>query len=170
MSSLSQDSALALDQDLDTTEAGAGLHWAWILAIVLGAGGLAYMMFDGFKSETYFYTVDQAVAQGPALPGQVVRLKGIVEPGSVVSEPGKLGTAFRIAENGKSMAVTYDKAMPDTFKEGMEVVVQGEVGKNYTVSADEVLVKCPSRYEGQAPTTEGQAEHPADIPKVAPAP
>jgi cytochrome c-type biogenesis protein CcmE len=167
MTSVSQDSALTLDQDLDTTEAGSGLHWAWILVIVLGAGGIGYMLFDGFKSETYFYTVDQAVAQGPALTGQTVRLKGLVEPGSVVTEKGKLGTRFRVTEKGKSIAVTYDKALPDTFKEGMEVVVQGEVDKSYTLAADEVLVKCPSRYEGQAPTAGNQAQHPADIPKTA---
>jgi cytochrome c-type biogenesis protein CcmE len=127
---------------------------------------VGYMLFDGFKSETYFYTVDQAVAQGPALPGQTIRVKGLVEPGSVVTEKGKLGTTFRVAEKGHSLAVSYDKALPDTFKEGMEVVVQGNVDSHYTLTADEVLVKCPSRYEGQAPTAAGQVEHPADIPKI----
>jgi cytochrome c-type biogenesis protein CcmE len=142
------------------------MHWGWVLIILLSACVIGYMLFDGFKSETYFYSVDQAVAQGAALPGQTVRVKGLVEPGSVEGEPGTLSTTFRVMEKGKSLRVTYNKALPDTFKEEMEVVVQGTVSADYTLVADEVLVKCPSRYEGDAPPAEGAGEHPADIPRV----
>ena len=33
-----------------------------------------------------------------------------------------------------------------------DLVVQGTVNDDMTVEADEVLVKCPSRYEGNPPT------------------
>lgn len=125
-----------------------------VLAILLVAAGIGFVVFDGLKSETYFYTVDQAVAQGPKLVGQHVRVKGTVEPGSVVGAAGELGRTFRIDENGKSIRVTYDKAMPDTFQENREVVVKGTVNDKMTVVADEVLVKCPSRYEAHPPTAE----------------
>lgn len=123
-----------------------------VLGILLVAVSIGFVIYDGLESETYFYTVDQAVAQGTDLPGQRVRVKGIVEPGSIEGAAGELGRRFRIAENGKSLAVSYDKAMPDTFEENREVVVQGEVGDDMTLVADEVLVKCPSRYEGNPPT------------------
>lgn len=141
-------------EDLHPDTEPGGLSIGWLVAILIGVGVVGYMLFDGFKSETYFYEVDQAVAQGPDLRGQTVRVKGIVEPGSVVGEKGKLGTTFRIAEKGKSLAVTYDGALPDTFEEGMEVVAEGTVNDEYVLRADEVLVKCPSRYEGEAPTVE----------------
>lgn len=123
-----------------------------VIGILLVAVAIGFVVFDGLKSETYFYTVSEAVAQGTDLPGQRVRVKGTVEPGSIVGEEGHLGRTFRIAEQGKSLKVTYDKAMPDTFEESVEVVVQGDVGDDMVVVADEVLVKCPSRYEGNPPT------------------
>lgn len=139
--------ALRLDDD----GAGRGLHPAWMLAIVAVAAIIGYILYDGVSGETYFYTADQAVAQGPKLRGQTVRVKGKVEEGSIVGAAGQLQRTFRITEHGKSLRVSYDKALPDTFKEGMEVVAQGRVGDDYTLVADEVLVKCPSRYEGQTP-------------------
>lgn len=129
-----------------------GMAWWSVLGIVVVAAAVGFVIWDGLKSETYFYTVDAAVAQGAELPGQHVRVKGTVEPGSVVGNDGELGRTFRIAENGKSIVVTYDRAMPDTFDENMEVVVQGTVNDEMVVEADEVLVKCPSRYEGNPPT------------------
>jgi cytochrome c-type biogenesis protein CcmE len=133
-------------------QAPAGFNYMLVIGLIAAAVGIGFMVMDGFKSETYFYTVDQAMAQGPDLVGQTVRVKGIVEPGTVVGNDGELGRTFRIVENGKSIRVHYDKAMPDTFDENMEVVVLGEVDDSMTVQADEVMVKCPSRYEGNPPT------------------
>jgi len=156
------DDDLNLDHDEDEEQ---GMPLGWIVAIMCAAAFVGYILFDGFKSETYFYEVDQAVAQGSSLVGKTVRIKGIVEEGSVVGEEGSLGRQFALAERGKSLRISYDKALPDTFKEGMEVVAQGTVNENYVLVADEVLVKCPSRYEGQAPTAggEGTSEGPAVI-------
>lgn len=148
---------------LDLEDTGpSGLHPGWVLGLLAGIGLVALMLFDGFQSETYFYEVDQAVAEGPALVGQTVRLKGTVEPGTVEGRDGELGRTFHIAERGKSIQVTYDRALPDTFKEGMEVVAQGRVDQDYVLHADEVLVKCPSRYEGSPPTArpDGAGEEP----------
>lgn len=123
-----------------------------VLGILVVAVAIGFVVYDGLKSETYFYTVTEARAKGPDLSGQRVRIKGTVEPGSIVGADGVLGRQFRIAQDGKSLAVTYGKAMPDTFKEEVEVVVLGEVDDDLTIVAEEVLVKCPSRYEGNPPT------------------
>lgn len=133
-------------------EGPEGFNWGLVIGLVVAATVIGFVVIDGMESETYFYTADQAVAQGPELVGQTVRIKGIVEPGTVIGKDGDLGRQFRVAEKGKSISVTYDKAMPDTFDENMEVVVSGTVNDKMVVVADEVLVKCPSRYEGNPPT------------------
>lgn len=137
-----------------------GFNYMLVIGLVVAAVGIGFLVMDGFKSETYFYTVDEAVAQGPDLVGQTVRVKGIVEPGTVVGKDGELGRTFRIVENGRSIAVYYGKAMPDTFDEDMEVVILGKVDDSMTVQADEVMVKCPSRYEGNPPTANEQGTKP----------
>lgn len=137
-----------------------GFSYMLVIGLIAAAVGVGFLVMDGFKSETYFYTVDEAIAQGPDLVGQTVRVKGIVEPGTVVGNAGELGRKFRIVENGKSINVFYSKAMPDTFDENMEVVVLGEVDDAMIVQADEVMVKCPSRYEGNPPTATEKSEQP----------
>lgn len=138
--------------ELERKRDGEGLHPAWLLVLFLALGGIVYMLFDGAESETYFLEVDQAVSRQDELTGKIVRVKGEVESGSIVAQKGQLETTFRVASKGKTMTVHYDKAMPDTFEAGQEVVVQGRLEAGMTMKADEVIVKCPSRYEGQAPT------------------
>jgi cytochrome c-type biogenesis protein CcmE len=140
-----------VDQSDDSLEE-EGVNWQLAFGLVVLAAAMGFLFFDAFEAETYFYTVDQAVAQGPEIVGQRIRVKGVVEPGSIQGEDGELGRIFRISEAGKSMTITYDKAMPDTFDESREVVVDGTVEEDLSVQADEVLVKCPSRYEGEPPT------------------
>lgn len=127
----------------------------WSIAlIVIIVGVLGYIIYDATKSETYFYEVDQALAVGEDLPGRTVRIKGIVEQGSIIGNDGELTREFRIAEKGQSLDVIYHGAMPDTFAEDMEVVITGTVNDKMVLVADEVLVKCPSRYEGAPPTAD----------------
>lgn len=141
-----------LELELESEDSGKGVNWMIVVGLIVAAIGVTFIVLDGFESETYFYTVDQAVAKGTDIVGETVRVKGIVEPGTIIGEDGELRRTFKVTENGKSLTVTYDKAMPDTFDENMEVVVQGEVQKDLSINADEVLVKCPSRYEGAPPT------------------
>ncbi len=150
------------DGELDTEEERGLPIWS-IVGILVVAAAIGFVIYDGLKSETYFYSVDQALAQGTDLPGQRVRVKGIVEPGSIEGKDGELGRRFRISENGRSLKVAYSKAMPDTFEENREVVVLGEVADDMTLEAEEVLVKCPSRYEGDPPTAEEQQQPQASL-------
>ncbi len=152
---LESDSPLELE--LESEHSGKGVNWMIVVGLIVAAIGVTFIVLDGFESETYFYTVDQAVAKGTDIVGETVRVKGVVEPGTIVGEDGELRRTFRVMENGKSLTVTYDKAMPDTFDENMEVVVQGEVQDDLSITADEVLVKCPSRYEGAPPTAQTTA-------------
>lgn len=137
-----------------------GFNYMLVIGLIAAAIGVGFLVMDGFEAETYFYTVDEAVAQGPDLVGQTVRVKGIVEPGTVVGNDGELGRTFKIVEQGKAISVYYGKAMPDTFDENMEVVVHGEVDEAMVVQADEVMVKCPSRYEGNPPTANEKGQQP----------
>ncbi|RAL24804.1 hypothetical protein DL240_00920 [Lujinxingia litoralis] len=154
-----------LDADLDLDELDAredlepgasseadGPSWGLIAGVLIAIAAIGFLVFDGLQGETYFYEVDQAVAKGDDLIGKTVRIKGIVEPGSFEGEAGGIHNTFRVSEQGVGMKVVYKRALPDTFQEESEVVAQGRVDETLTLHADEVLVKCPSRYEGAPPT------------------
>jgi cytochrome c-type biogenesis protein CcmE len=147
-----EDELEPLEGRVEAVAEAGGMSVLSVLGIVLVALSLGFVIYDGLESETYFYTVDAAVAQGTDLSGQRVRVKGTVEPGSIVGADGTIERRFRIMESGKSLKVSYDRAMPDTFADNVEVVVEGEVSDDMVIVASEVLVKCPSRYEGNPPT------------------
>ncbi|RDV39955.1 cytochrome c maturation protein CcmE [Bradymonadaceae bacterium TMQ3] len=146
-----------LDEELDgyndlPTSQADGPSWGLIIGVLVAIVAIAFLVLDGLEGETYFYEVDQAVAKGDDLIGKTVRVKGIVEPGSFEGVAGGIHNTFRISEQGVGMKVVYTRALPDTFQEDSEVVAQGVVDETLTLHADEVLVKCPSRYEGAPPT------------------
>jgi cytochrome c-type biogenesis protein CcmE len=46
------------------------------------------------------------------------------------------------------VAVRYTGVVPDTFKNGAEVVVKGRLGPDgFQVDPDGIMAKCPSKYE-----------------------
>ena len=131
---------------------------AAISLILLGAGYLLYSSMG--SSMVYYYTVDEVLSGDPGFSGRGVRISGRVQPGSVdLSHDGR-GLFFNAfsEESGAVMRVYYDGVVPDTFKEGSEVVVEGiwDNGRN-EFEAEVLLSKCPSKYEGQAET------HPEDV-------
>ena len=129
-----------------------GLNWRLVVGVVVSAAVIGLLVVDGLGSETYFFTVNEAVSQSTSLAGQTIRVKGKVVDGSIEGDKGGVGRTFSISEKGETIRISYDKAMPDTFKEDVQVVATGEIDASGTLKADEILVKCPSRYEGKPPT------------------
>ncbi len=54
---------------------------------------------------------------------------------------------FVIEEEGQEMAVRYAKELPDTFKDGAEVLVEGKYHREGYFDAQMLMAKCPSKYE-----------------------
>ena len=69
-----------------------------------------------------------------------------------------------VDENGDSMTVVYGGTKPANFEQAEEVVVIGRY-ENGAFTADQLLVKCPSKYQGLPAGDSVEVEHPDDIPK-----
>ena len=108
---------------------------------------IGYLGFMGFQSSsTYYYTVSELMEQGSSIYDQNVRVNGWVSPGSVEQEPGNLTLRFTVAEGESSLPVVYHGVVPDAFKVGSEVVVEGHLDSDGVLQSDTLLTKCPSRY------------------------
>jgi cytochrome c-type biogenesis protein CcmE len=53
-------------------------------------------------------------------------------------------------DEGAMIPVVYTGAVPDTFQEGADVVVEGRLTPRGVFEADRLLAKCPSKYEAQS--------------------
>ena len=111
------------------------------VAALLGVG-LVLAALD--RAVAYFY-VPGDLAALPAPPDRPIRLGGLVEAGSVAREDGGAGVRFVIADEVSSVAVRYEGILPDLFREGQGVVVQGRLVDGVMV-ASEVLAKHDETY------------------------
>ena len=115
--------------------------------IVLAAIGiLSVRAFAG--SATYYYDVAELAQKGGAVYEQTVKLRGFVAEGSVKQDTAGAKLAFTIADETRAntLPVTYQGVVPDTFKEGTEVVCQGSMSSDGVFRATVLMPKCPSKY------------------------
>ncbi|MEE9168016.1 MAG: cytochrome c maturation protein CcmE [Candidatus Neomarinimicrobiota bacterium] len=102
--------------------------------------------FEG--NELPYLTIEELQETGTSESAKRFRLGGNVQEGSVVrAEENPLDLSFNLSQGGETLPVRYHKIVPDMFKEGGEVIVEG-----YYVDgefrADNLMTKCASRYEG----------------------
>ncbi len=110
-----------------------------ILAVAVGLS--LYAMRDAV---VFFYGPSEAKAK--RLPaGQVVRIGGLVETGSV-HRLADGAMAFSIADHASDVAAVYKGELPDLFREGQGVVAQGAFDASGRFTASEVLAKHDERY------------------------
>ncbi len=87
-----------------------------------------------------------------APPGTNAEMTGRVVKGSVRRLGGdEESLAFRVAdrEGGRSsLPVTYTGTVPDPFRGGREIVLEGEVGENgvFVGESGTLVTKCPSKF------------------------
>ena len=114
------------------------------LILIAALVSLSYIGFMG--SVTYYYNVSELLEKANALSNQTIRVSG-----NVADDVDRQGldmsfTVLDLSDNGDSLPVVYNGAVPDTFKVGNQVVLEGE----YTAGvfeADVIIVKCGSKYE-----------------------
>jgi cytochrome c-type biogenesis protein CcmE len=133
-------------------------------------GWYGYSNLADTASYQYYQTLEEFLAELPAAtPGRALRVKGYVSNGSIDRQLETKQVRFAIqndpphasgdAPAEKQLAVLYPSLeIPDLFQDGAEVVVEGRVkgsGAAAVFVADNVLAKCPSKFEAQA---QGMAE------------
>lgn len=112
--------------------------------VFLAIGYLGYIGFKG--SATYYYTVSELVEQKGSLQDNNVRIAGQVATDSVEKEQGSFTLRFTIIDGENTLPVAYNGVVPDTFKAGSDIVVEGHLNSEGVFQANTILTKCPSKY------------------------
>jgi cytochrome c-type biogenesis protein CcmE len=118
-------------------------------ALVLVTSG--YLMATSIEETgTYYLTPTELatkVQADPSFYGTGVKVGARVVPGSIVRAPGGRSMKFEVTDGAKTFPVSYRGIAPDTFTDGVDVVVEGRMDRDGTFAATTVLAKCASRYE-----------------------
>ena len=96
----------------------------------------------------YYLTVDEVLDSGSSIVGQRVRVSGQVVDGSEDWNAQEITLKFAIhEESGAPLPIVFEGPRPDNFHRAAEAIVEGEMLPDGTFHADNLLLKCPSRYD-----------------------
>ncbi|CAL1240470.1 cytochrome c maturation protein CcmE [Candidatus Methylocalor cossyra] len=117
-----------------------------VALILLGVSVAAFFALTALnKNLMYFYTPAQVVA-GEAPQGYPFRVGGLVVRGSVQRDPNSTRVRFQVTDGTGTVAIVYDKALPDLFREGQGIISIGRMTEDGVFEASEVLAKHDENY------------------------
>jgi cytochrome c-type biogenesis protein CcmE len=117
-----------------------------VLALLAGVSVAVALALQAFNDNLLFFYSPTQVAEGEAPENARFRIGGLVVPGSVKREPGKLAVQFDLTDNANEMTVYYEKILPDLFREGQGIIARGRLNEAGILVADEVLAKHDENY------------------------
>ncbi len=121
----------------------------FIVLVVLISSSLISIAFFSSK-ETSFLLLDASELSDKLenYKDENLRVRGLVKIGSVEREGRE--AKFKLELNDKTILVHYNgrELLPDAFKEGVRVRVDGKL-KNGVLVSDHVEAKCASKYEAE---------------------
>jgi cytochrome c-type biogenesis protein CcmE len=127
-------------------------------------------------SAQYYLTIDELVERGEVMSERDIKISGAVDGDTIeydaqsltlrftivnvpadldeIEEEGGLAEVLHQAvmdENANRLQVEYIGPMPDLLRHEAQAIVTGRVGEDGVFNADELLLKCPTRYEEEVP-------------------
>ncbi len=138
----------------------------FLIAGIVIASAISYLIYVGVKeSGVYFMTVSELKTSTMLKEGEGLRISGSVIEGSITQETKELILRFKIRDEDEEggekgddnifVNVYYKGVKPDSFKADVQVILEGKYNKAENLfKATTLLVKCPSRYEGETPPEE----------------
>jgi cytochrome c-type biogenesis protein CcmE len=144
----------------------------FIVGGVVVVGLIAYLMVTAIQGAgSYYREVGEVINQQTALMGKPIRVSGNIVPGSIKYDAATLNLDFKISDPtdaSKQLPIHFHGVKPDQMeREGSTAIVEGVLGGAPggsgavkvsssqagvggpvpTVEANNLLLKCPSRYE-----------------------
>jgi cytochrome c-type biogenesis protein CcmE len=113
------------------------------LAALIGAALLAIW---GLRSQASYFYVPSDIRANPPEPDRAVRLGGMVERGSLKTEPDGVTISFVVGDGKQRVPVRFRGIVPSLFVEGSGVVAEGKLAANGTFIADNLLAKHDEKY------------------------
>jgi cytochrome c-type biogenesis protein CcmE len=152
-----------------------------VIAGLLIVGAVIYLIVSGTGGAArYFLTIEELQAMGDETIGRNITISGAVLGESIVYDPSVPRVAFAIVQvpgnpkeveragglaavlhaavndpDAPRLEVIYDDVKPDLLQHEAQAIIRGHLGDDGRFYADDVLLKCPTRYEEEIPDQAG---------------
>jgi cytochrome c-type biogenesis protein CcmE len=152
-----------------------------VISVLLIVVAVVYLIVSNTGSTAhYFLTIDELRAMGGDAVGRNITVSGAVLGDTIIYDPSAPRVTFTVVQvpgdpaeieragglaqalhaavtdpNASCLEVVYADVKPDLLQHEAQAIVRGQLGDDGRIYADEVLLKCPSRYEGEIPDQAG---------------
>lgn len=125
-----------------------------VASVAVLFGALTMLLYTTVSSGAQYYKhVDEVMVNPGEWYGKNLQVHGYVVDKSIEQRPGTLEYRFKLRSGDYQVLAHYTGFVPDTFKDGAEVVITGTLGpEGFQVVRNGVTAKCPSKYEATGPT------------------
>jgi len=118
------------------------------------AAAVGFLFFGSQATDAFVYCklVDEVLARPAEYCGRQLRVEGELVQGSVRFRDTPCEWRFALGKGERRMPVRFPQcAVPDTFRDGarLSVTVQGTLQEQGWFLANQVIPRCPSKYEMQ---------------------
>ena len=153
----------------------------FIIGGLLILAAVVYLIFSSTaQAAEYFMTVDEIKAQGDSVLDRNLRLSGAVLGDSIQYDPQTLTLTFEVAHvpgdnadieaqgglaavlhaavsdpTRQRIKVVYVGPMPDLLRNEAQAIMTGHLGADGIFYAEELLLKCPTKYAEAVPEQVG---------------
>ena len=109
---------------------------------------VGYLIYTGIRDTmTYYLSVPEVLAGTIEARSEILRVGGNVNPESVRWDSKALKLLFKMSDDNATLEVDYQGVVPDSFKPGREVIIEGKYQGNGQFTATAIMPKCASKYE-----------------------
>jgi len=126
----------------------------FMVGLVGVAAVVTYLIWTGVSETMVYYMTPvelvEKVSKDPTFHEVGVKVGGMVVPGTYARVEGELLHVFTVSDlvdESVTFVVEYRDALPDTFTDDVEVVLEGKLRADGVFEATTLLTKCGSRYE-----------------------
>jgi cytochrome c-type biogenesis protein CcmE len=153
----------------------------FVIGGVLILAAVVYLIFSSTQANAeYFMTVNELKAKGQSVVGKNLRISGAVVGDTIQYDPQTLALSFEVAHvtgdnneveaqgglaavlhaavmdpNRTRIRVVYIGPKPDLLKDEAQAIMTGQLGADGVFHADELLLKCPTKYQQAVPQQTG---------------
>jgi cytochrome c-type biogenesis protein CcmE len=156
----------------------SGGRLKFIIGGALIIAATIYLIITSTRANAqYFFTIDELKSRGQSMVDQNVRISGAVVGDTIQYDPKTLALSFTIANvpadnkeieaqgglaavlhaavadpSRTRMQVVYEGPKPDLLRDEAQAIMTGHIGSDNVFYADELLLKCPTKYEEAVPS------------------
>ena len=157
--------------EADAPEDGASPRTNRIRFVIVGAVvalALGYMIYAAFPGNAmYFLTVSEFMDRDSVHDGRMIRVSGKLVDGSFARNGNTTLSHFVLVDkdpglSGQQLEASYEGVLPDLFfNPHSEIILQGAYRTDRVFEAEDILVKCPSKYQSLEEEAAAQSSGPS---------